>query len=351
MTKPIEKFNGNCIYYALDELGNKTEEIEVFNDAEVSNAVIVKPEGFAYPRILFDIADTNDFWGGDFKGWLYDDGKFIGKYHQNTKSGEEYKEDWNGTYTQKSGQLILDGIAYDNTKPEAGVKITIRIGKAKPPIKKAVQNKPALELSSVLNSEHLHKLYSLADKLKTDEAGKFDWYNQAIKTGLKPETENDLYLAMCIAYSWMPTMLDLYVEKGTKLQNYIPLVKRFKKYTTVNELKDNERLIVADLIKLSKLVNNSVVGASKVLHIFYPKMIPIFDSNVVKGWGDFFKTEMTLLPELKIPTYFNTMTIEKQCEVYFKYWYYLLLWSNNTKEKGIRRIEESFYWVGKNIKL
>ena len=152
---------------------------------------------------------------------------------------------------------------------------------------------------------------------------------------------------MCIAYSWMPTMLDIYTDGKNSLKEYVPIVQKFSKLKSSKHLLKNEKIIKEDLVKLAKLVNNSTVGASKMLHLFFPKYVPIIDSRVLIGWNQFFKPDYINYPQLKLPDTFPAK-IESQVELYFKYWMFLLDWTETIKGSTIREIEEAFYWVGKN---
>ena len=72
-----------------------------------------------------------------------------------------------------------------------------------------------------------------------------------------------------IAYSWMPTMLK---HKGD--------------YKKINQLifkAKNEDLEISELEEFKSLVNNSIVGVSKVLALCYPDRFAIWDSRVAKA--------------------------------------------------------------------
>jgi len=75
-----------------------------------------------------------------------------------------------------------------------------------------------------------------------------------------------------MAYGWMPTILELYPD-----QKSIDLPKAAKLLT---EAKTNGRLTAEQLEKLASLVNNSLVGASKLLHFVAPTNFAIWDSKV-----------------------------------------------------------------------
>jgi len=142
-------------------------------------------------------------------------------------------------------------------------------------------------------------------------------------------------------------MLDIYTDGNQSLKAYVPVVSRFSKLKTLKDLEINEVKIKSDLVKLAKLVNNSIVGASKMLHLFFPHTVPIIDSRVLIGWNHFFVTHYINYPQLKLPDSFPGR-IENQVELYFRYWKILMDWNESIKGTSIREIEEAFYWIGKN---
>jgi hypothetical protein len=76
-------------------------------------------------------------------------------------------------------------------------------------------------------------------------------------------------IAVDIAYSWMPTMLK---HKGDH--------KRINQIISKAETKDLE---ICELEEFKSLVNNSIVGVSKVLALCYPDRFAIWDSRVAKA--------------------------------------------------------------------
>jgi hypothetical protein len=75
-----------------------------------------------------------------------------------------------------------------------------------------------------------------------------------------------------MAYGWMPTILELYPENGgVDLDQAANILQKAK---NGNELSSQE------LKFLMALVNNSLVGASKLLHFVAPERFPIWDSKV-----------------------------------------------------------------------
>jgi hypothetical protein len=112
------------------------------------------------------------------------------------------------------------------------------------------------------------------------------------------------------------------------------LIKFKRKKTTKEELKT-----------FVGLINNSVVGTSKVLHFIAHDYVPILDSKVLINWNSFFKnTETPLLPK--------TYTVSKQIDVYLQYWKLMAEWKNNCKKAGkdvsLRTLEKSLFKLENN---
>lgn len=75
-----------------------------------------------------------------------------------------------------------------------------------------------------------------------------------------------------MAYGWMPTVLDLYPEApNIDLATGARLLSQAK---SAGSLTDNE------VEQLARLINNSLVGASKLLHFVSPQHFPIWDSKI-----------------------------------------------------------------------
>lgn len=77
-----------------------------------------------------------------------------------------------------------------------------------------------------------------------------------------------------MVYGWMPTMLDQVDYKKVDSEISKDLINRVK---SDNNLSDK------DISCIKAVTNNSIVGASKLLHFLNPKKYPIFDSRVVVG--------------------------------------------------------------------
>ena len=82
----------------------------------------------------------------------------------------------------------------------------------------------------------------------------------------------DLVCGAHMVYGWMPTILELYTDKGNlNLDQAARLLTGVKRGMDIAD---------SELEELSKLINNSLVGASKLLHFVSPGNFPIWDSKV-----------------------------------------------------------------------
>jgi hypothetical protein len=90
--------------------------------------------------------------------------------------------------------------------------------------------------------------------------------------GLNAFSERDFVCGAHIVYGWMPTVLDLNPGRlPIDLQRGAELLTQAKK---TGRLADN------DIELLVKLVNNSLVGTSKLLHFTAPNAFAIWDSKI-----------------------------------------------------------------------
>lgn len=83
-------------------------------------------------------------------------------------------------------------------------------------------------------------------------------------------TEHDLVIGANFSYGWMPTILNFKSEDFDK------------SVLILNEAKKSERILDDQLITLKQLINNSLVGVSKLLHFVNPNVYAIWDSRVCK---------------------------------------------------------------------
>lgn len=82
----------------------------------------------------------------------------------------------------------------------------------------------------------------------------------------------DVVCGAHMIYGWMPTILELYPEQG---KNDLDAAAQ-----TLTKAKAGSALSDTEIEALATLVNNSLVGASKLLHFVAPNHFPIWDSKV-----------------------------------------------------------------------
>lgn len=91
----------------------------------------------------------------------------------------------------------------------------------------------------------------------------------ALKTHITPE---EVVCGAHMVYGWMPTILDLYTKK--------PNIDLLTAADILNLAKNSGALTDHQIEQLSRLVNNSLVGTSKLLHFIAPDKFAIWDSRV-----------------------------------------------------------------------
>lgn len=87
----------------------------------------------------------------------------------------------------------------------------------------------------------------------------------------KKITEADVACGAHMAYGWMPTILKLRPDNSFDLKSAAATL------TKARRLRELSR---AEISALSRLINNSLVGASKLLHFVAPNSFAIWDSKV-----------------------------------------------------------------------
>lgn len=98
----------------------------------------------------------------------------------------------------------------------------------------------------------------------------------------KKLTEHDLVVGANFTYGWMPTILNF---KSDEFDGAIAIL---------NQAKGTERISDDQIMTLKKLINNSLVGVSKLLHFINPNVYAIWDSrvcNFLTGMSHKYKVE------------------------------------------------------------
>lgn len=87
---------------------------------------------------------------------------------------------------------------------------------------------------------------------------------------LKTITRHNLTIGINFTYGWMPTIFDF------RSDNFEEALK------ILNEAKSGSKLTVDNLVLLKGLLNNSLVGTTKLLHFIKPDNFAIWDSRVYR---------------------------------------------------------------------
>lgn len=193
---------------------------------------------------------------------------------------------------------------------------------------------------TILNRKTFIKLKKEALRHKPLKDDVFDSYSYFLSNPRRLRSADDLITTISIAYSWMPTMLDIFDNNEKSLASLARDIKAFKSIDTSRKLIQKETEIKELLQRLSRATNNSIVGASKVLHLFFPANIPIFDSRTVKAWNKLFPTKM------KIPI----LNAKNQVNCYYNYWLAILYWKEKLSKSNVREIEKLLFDYGGYLK-
>ncbi len=95
------------------------------------------------------------------------------------------------------------------------------------------------------------------------------WEDKPKKLSLK-----DLVIGVHFVYGWMPTIFHFKSLETTKLEEALTIINKYKDSESI-ETEEPE-----DLEKLKELLNNSIIGTSKLLHFINPDKYAIWDSRV-----------------------------------------------------------------------
>lgn len=174
-------------------------------------------------------------------------------------------------------------------------------------------------------------------------AGVEDWYSLTYQlfTDAPLNTLNDFWRIVAYTYSWMPTIPDVrpqFIKDPGELLSML------------QELKAGDTSNLPTLIhQLIPVVNNSLIGVSKVLHFIAPDQVPIIDRNVLSGWEVFFSI---MHPHDGIPKlpYYRTALNRKHIPKYLEYRDILLQWEANSEGSvSMRNLEMAFFELGREV--
>ena len=89
---------------------------------------------------------------------------------------------------------------------------------------------------------------------------------------LKEIDKHNFIIGTHFIYGWMPTMLTIHqIEEDGVIDHAV---------TILNEVKHGKEIEMDELQYLKKIINNSIVGPSKLLHFIAPVRYAIWDSKV-----------------------------------------------------------------------
>ncbi len=95
-----------------------------YTERIVISAKIFKVESSPYSRLICDLQNTDDDWGGVFKCWLYDDGKILGTFDY-LKEANLPSEKIDGIYKLDNKLFWSIGLLYEGGEPFSGFYIDL----------------------------------------------------------------------------------------------------------------------------------------------------------------------------------------------------------------------------------
>ena len=137
-------------------------------------------------------------------------------------------------------------------------------------------------MENIQTSEILDLAFCLENDNAENRYNKSYYHFVKYFEGKEQLTEHDLVVAANFTYGWMPTILNF---KSEEFNSAVSIL---------NEAKGLERISDEKIMTLKKLINNSLVGVSKLLHFVNPNVYAIWDSrvcNFLTGMSHKYKVE------------------------------------------------------------
>jgi hypothetical protein len=185
-----------------------------------------------------------------------------------------------------------------------------------------------------LTSSLYHKIRKEVETdLEVHNTQKWFNYSYALFTNHKLESIDDFWKIVAFAYSWMPTIPTIhyaYIE-GKEEQ----VLKELKK------LPQGKADIVWLFNTLTPVINNSVVGTSKVLHFIAPTQVPIYDSRVISAWQKLFSEEQQFTLKSRKGNINKVLFFIEKMNIW------LANLKDNQEDISLRDIELVLYYYGK----
>jgi len=118
----------------------------------------------------------------------------------------------------------------------------------------------------------LEKFFQDGNNFKIKRKSDFISYPEFIKyfRDLKTIDRHNLSIGINFTYGWMPTIFEFRSDNFDETLGIL------------NEVKKGNNLTVDDLVLIKGLLNNSLVGTSKLLHFINPVNFAIWDSRVYR---------------------------------------------------------------------
>jgi hypothetical protein len=151
---------------------------------------------------------------------------------------------------------------------------------------------------------------------------------------------NDFWKIVSYTYSWIPTIPDIKPHLIRESNQFLGKLQKLKK--------DDDFYLPELIDELIPVINNSLVGVSKVLHFIAPDAVPIIDRNVLRGWDVFFFKLNCQFQVIQMPSY-KTSLNRNHIQKYLAYRSILKEWVlNNKGQITLRDLEFAFFELGKN---
>jgi hypothetical protein len=177
-----------------------------------------------------------------------------------------------------------------------------------------------------------------------------EWFILSYQSFLNYPLNNseDLIRLIAFAYSWMPTMIKFKSVFDNNIEDVIQAINLFRNIKDVESFEMLESTIKDVLTKMTKLINNSIVGTSKVLHFNNPQLFPIIDRRVINGWNKF----MFVTNQEKKASISNDILISpnRAIPLYILYTKNILYWLKEIRihevDTSVRDLEICLYSIG-----
>jgi len=166
-----------------------------------------------------------------------------------------------------------------------------------------------------------------------DPGSRANWYalSEPIFKSQPLNEANDLIRIIAYEYSWMPRIPAIQPDEE-QLQTLFELALKLKNGEITDE-NDRQHLIS----EFSAYINNSIIGASKVLH-FIHDAVPIIDRRVILSWN-------RENPNHQLPK--SLTRSDTNIEKYVTYWYQMEDWLRECRRKDrtltMRHLEKALF--------